>query len=279
MEKELKEREIITEEDIDKNNNENRNFYVYEHIRKDNNTCFYVGKGTENRAYDLDRSNFHNSVCEEYGCRVKIIKDGLTEKEAFALETERIEDYVITFGYGIPIDGYRDYSNNYLTNFTWGGEGTSGYKHSEEYKKIMSEKNKGEKNPMFGKHCSEETKEKISEKVSGKNNPMYGKNAYANKTEEEMEIIGKKISEKVSGEKNGMYGKNPYANKTEEEMKIILEKRSKKVICITTGEEFNSIKYAGYHYGISPDTISACCKGKRKSSGVLNHVPLQWKYA
>ena len=57
------------------------------------------------------------------------------------------------------------------------------------------------------------------------------------------------------------------------------QKISKKVICITTGETFNSMKDAGYHYGISPDTISACCKGKRKSSGVLNHVPLQWKYA
>ena len=55
-------------------------------------------------------------------------------------------------------------------------------------------------------------------------------------------------------------------------------KLRKKVTCITTGEIFNIIKYAGYHYGISPDTISACCKGKRKTSGVLNHVPLQWKY-
>ena len=50
--KEIEEREIITtEEDIDKNNpayfennenenNENREFYVYEHIRLDNNNCF-----------------------------------------------------------------------------------------------------------------------------------------------------------------------------------------------------------------------------------------------
>ena len=87
-EKEIEEIEIMTtEEDMDKNNNESRKFYIYEHIRLDNNTCFYVGKGTGNRAYDLDRSNFHNGVCKEYGCRVKIIKDGLTEEEAFELET------------------------------------------------------------------------------------------------------------------------------------------------------------------------------------------------
>ena len=277
-EKEMEEREIMTtEDDMDENNNEDRKFYVYEHIRKDNNTCFYVGKGTGDRAYNLDRGNFHNGVCKEYGCGVKIIKDGLTEEEALKLETERIEDYVITFGYGIPIDGYRDFSNNYLTNFTWGGEGISGYKFSEETKQKMSEAKKGKKHSEEakrkisesekGKKKSEETKQKMSESHKGKN-------PYANKTDEEMETIVRKMSEshegKLAGEKHHFYGKE-----MSEERK---QKISKKVICITTGEIFNSRKYAGYHYGISPDTISACCKGKRKSSGVLNHVPLQWKY-
>ena len=261
-------------------NNENREFYVYEHIRLDNNTCFYVGKGHGNRAYNLDRGNFHNSVRDEYGCRVEIIKDGLTEEEAFKLETERIEDYVITFGYGIPIDGYRDFSNNkYLTNFTWGGEGASGLK------------------------LSEETKEKISEKLKGEKNPMFGKNPYANKTEEEMEIIRGKMSEshkgKQTGKNNSFYGKhhseeskqkmsesnkgkNSFENKTKEKMEIIGKKISeacsKKVICITTGEIFNSIKKAGNYYNVAKNTISFCCKKKYKSAGKLNGVRLQWKY-
>ena len=170
MEKELEEikaiEEMTTEEDTDENNNENRKFYVYEHIRLDNNTCFYVGKGKGDRAYDLDRGNFHNGVRDEYGCRVEIIKDGLTEEEAFKLETERIEDYVITFGYGISIDGYRDFSNNkYLTNFTWGGEGCSGYKHSEEEKQKMSKSLKGKNK---GKHHSEEHNKKVSKSLEGK---------------------------------------------------------------------------------------------------------------
>ena len=308
---------MTTEEDMDKNNNENRRFYVYEHIRKDNNTCFYVGKGTGNRAYNLDRGNFHNGVRDKYGCRVKIIKDGLTEEEAFKLETERIEDYVITFGYGIPIDGYKDFSNNkYLTNFTWGGEGVSGLnpyanKTPEEIEIIrrkISEKNKGKnkgKNPYANK--TEEEMEiirrKISEKNKGKNSfenkteeemeiirrkiseKAKGNNPYANKTPEEMEIIGIKISEKVSGEKNGMWGKNPYANKTEEEMEIISKKKSEnsgrkqKVICITTGKIFNTINAASHYYNVAHNNISNCCRKVRKNAGKLSDgTPLQWKY-
>ena len=283
MEKELEERELMTtEEDMDENNNENREFYVYEHIRLDNNTCFYVGKGHGNRAYNLDRSNFHNSIRDEYGCRVEIIKDGLTEEEAFKLETERIEDYVITFGYGIPIDGYRDFSNNkYLTNFTWGGEGTSGLN-------------------AFANKTPEEM-EIIGRKMSEKSK---GRNPYANKTEEEMEIIRGKMSEshkgKQTGKNNHFYGKhhseeakrknseahkgkNSFENKTKEEMETIVkkisEKLSKKVICITTGEIFNSIKKAGDYYNVAKNTISKCCKEKYKSAGKLpDGTKLQWKY-
>ena len=247
MEKELEELELMNE-------NENREFYVYVHIRKDNNTVFYVGKGTKNRAYDLDRGNFHNGVRDKYGCRVEIIKDGLTESQAFRLESKMIKYYVITLGYGIPIDGYRDYSNNkYLTNFTWGGEGTSGHKRSEESK----EKMRGEKNPMFGKNLYanktpeeiEKIKRKISEKAKGR------------KHSEEQ---NKKISEAMKGEKNGMWGK-PAPNRS-------------KVMCITTGENFDCIKDAAEKYNIYCTSISHCCNGKYKHAGKLNGVRLQWKY-
>lgn len=308
-EKEIEEREIMTtEEDIDENNNEDRRFYVYEHIRKDNNTCFYVGKGTGDRAYNLDRGNFHNGVCKEYGCRVKIIKDGLTEKEAFALERERIEDYVITFGYGAPIDGYRDYSNNYLTNFTWGGEGTSGMNPWNKGKKGIQA---GENNPFYGKHHTEEAKQKIGEKLKGKmvgeKNGMFGKNPW-NKgkkglfhhSEETKQRMSEKCKGKYAGERNPMFGKNAYANKTPEEMEEIAKKKSnsmkgkklsedakqkiskklsKKVICITTGVTFNNLKEASDHYNISKSGISLCCNEKYKYAGKLQDgTKLQWKY-
>jgi len=53
----------------------------------------------------------------------------------------------------------------------------SGRKHSDESKQIMSDNNKGEKNPMFGKNQnhSDETRKKISDAMTGENNPNYGK--------------------------------------------------------------------------------------------------------
>ena len=219
-------------------NNENREFYVYEHIRLDNNTCFYVGKGKGNRAYKPKRNKFYNNVRNSCGCRVEIIKDGLTEEEALKLETERIEDYVITFGYGIPIDGYRDFSNNkYLTNMTWGGEGVSGL------------------------------------------------NPYANKSEEEMKTISKKKSEAMKGKKNSeehnrKISESSKGKKMSDEAKRKMsESHIKKVICITTGETFDSMSDAAIHYNVVISSISKCCRGARDSAGELNGVRLQWKYS
>ena len=135
------------------NKEENREFYVYKHIRKDNNTCFYVGKGKSGRIYKPKRNKHYNRIRKKYGCYVVKIKENLTEKEAFALEREIIEDYVFVFGYGINIKGYYKGYNEigHLTNCTWGGEGVSGGQLSEEHKKKISEKVSGEKNGMWGK--------------------------------------------------------------------------------------------------------------------------------
>ena len=270
MEKEIK--VIITEEDIDKNNtayNENREFYVYEHIRLDNMTCFYVGKGKGERAYDLVRNEHHDRISNIHGHAVLIIKDNLTEEEAFELERDTIEDYVFNLGYGIDINGYRDYSNKkYLTNCTWGGEGVSGANKgkqlSEEHKKKISEAFKGKNNPMYGKQFSEEHKQKLSEahkgKIAGKNHPMYGKH-HSKETKIKLSESnkGKKLSEEIKKK----ISENSY--------------RKQKVICITTGKIFNSIKDASNYYKCNG--ISACCREVCKYAGKLpDGTTLKWKY-
>lgn len=91
-------------------------FYVYEHIRKDTNTVFYVGKGRRYRAWDIHGRSKHwkNIVNKAKGFEVKIIAEALDEKTALNIEIERIAH--------LKNSGFK------LSNKTIGGEGASGYK-------------------------------------------------------------------------------------------------------------------------------------------------------
>ena len=106
----------------------NNIFYVYEHIRNDNNHIFYVGKGKENRAYNKSSRNTYwkNVVKKSNGFTVRFILTNINEELALLCEEEVISSYKRK---GIK-----------LTNITSGGEGVSGLKHSEITKSILREK-------------------------------------------------------------------------------------------------------------------------------------------
>jgi len=95
------------------------------------------------------------------------------------------------------IGQYDTYNSGY--NMTLGGEGISGWNHTEESNKKNSESHKGEKSSWWGKRHSEETKKKLSKGKKGENNPNYNKHP----TKETRE----KMSKANKGEKNSMYGK------------------------------------------------------------------------
>jgi group I intron endonuclease len=82
-------------------------------------------------------------------------------------------------------------------NMTDGGEGTSGYIPSEEHRAKLSEANKGEKHPMYGKKHTDEARATMSEAQKGENNPNYGKTLSAEHKA--------KISEANKGENNVNY--------------------------------------------------------------------------
>lgn len=139
---------------------EEKIYYVYAYVRLDTNTYFYIGKGKDNRYLRLDNRKQHfMNIFNKVPCVVEILKDNLTEDEAFQLEVDTIYDLVFNEGYSIDIKGIKRNDNDcHLVNCTWGGEGTSGLsiKQSQETIDKRVAKNIGQKR-------TEEQKQHLSE--------------------------------------------------------------------------------------------------------------------
>jgi len=139
-------------------------YYTYAYLREDGRP-YYIGKGCGRRAY------------EKNGRRIKIprrdliliLKRNLTEEEAFRHEV-----------YMISVLG-REINGGILLNFTDGGEGASGNKHTLETRQKMSNTRKGKKQSkewvenrikaVTGRKRKPHTKEhkqKISQSMKGK---------------------------------------------------------------------------------------------------------------
>lgn len=109
------------------------NFYVYEHWRTDRDECFYVGKGTGGRAYNMSKRNkYHKAIVakllrEGFAVEIRIVASGLSSQDSFSLEIERI-----AFWRSVNVD---------LTNMTDGGDGANNP--SEETRKKLAEYRKG----------------------------------------------------------------------------------------------------------------------------------------
>jgi hypothetical protein len=109
-------------------------YYVYQHVRPDNGTPFYVGKGKGNRCFSTtSRNKFWHSIVKSVGFKVEIIASNLNELEAYYLEAFYIK------GYG-RID-----SGGILVNQTDGGDGQSGSKWPESRRHYMSQKITGKR--------------------------------------------------------------------------------------------------------------------------------------
>ena len=157
---------------------EDRSFYVYAHYRLDTMEPFYIGKGKDGRKDILSRNTIHDNISKKHGHAVVILYDNLTEEEAFFYEREVIEDLVFNEGYEIHCKNCGEFTRkfSYLTNFSFGGEGTSGYNYSEESKKKMrvvakkrfKDKKEREKISISVKKYFQDPKER--EKISGEKN-------------------------------------------------------------------------------------------------------------
>lgn len=151
-----------------------------------------------------------------------------------------------------------------------------GKKHTEESKRLLSEKAKGRKASEEtkkklseinkGKVISQETRDKISKALSGDRNPMYGKRMNP-KTKET-------LIKSNSGPRNGLYGKSI----PDHVRKASIEAISKPVINCR-GQVFSSRKEASEAFGLNSDSgIQNNISGRSKSAGKYpDGTPVTWK--
>ena len=159
-----------------------KEYYIYRHIRLDTGLPFYIGKGSgKGRANSKDRNPYWHNIVNKVGYKVEIMLYNLSEKEAFDKEK-----------YFIRLYGRRDLETGILINMTNGGEGASGYKHTEETKKKLSISHKGKK-------MSDKSKKKMSESHKGKKLSAETKKKLSNaqKGKDFSDIHRAKLSKKV----------------------------------------------------------------------------------
>ena len=165
---------------------------VYEHLRNDTNEVFYVGIGEEEkRAFSKkNRNKYWKNIINKVGYSVNIIHKDIEWEDACKIEKLLIEKY-----------GRKDLGLGNLVNMTDGGEGALGLIRSEETRQKMSEANKGERNPNFGKTPSEESRLKMSKAQKGRtfSEESRLKMSKAKKGKTHSEEVRQKISEGNKG--------------------------------------------------------------------------------
>ena len=171
------------------------------YIYKTTNTLngkIYIGRYNGNDSSYLGSGMCFKRAVKRYG-RKNFVKEILEDNiESHEELNEREMYWIALFNANDPTIGY---------NLTKGGDGAFGYKHTQEWKDGLSERVKGEKHPLFGKHHSQETRAKMSEvrigKYVGVNSPNYG----LQRSQETRDKISRGRIGKYRGENNLNYGK------------------------------------------------------------------------
>ena len=189
-----------------------------------------------------------------------IVASELTKTEANKLEKELIEKF-------------KTQDNRYGYNLTVGGDGVVGWEPSDEWRKKNSQRNKGENNPMYGKHHTEQARQKQSlakqGRYDGNKNPMYGVHRYGQDSPNYGKSMSDEQKEKISKARTGKYNGLNSSN-------------CKPIFCVELNRIFWGAKQAYDEFGFSKSGISNCLRGVYAYSGRHpdnKERELHWLYA
>ena len=242
-------------------------YTVYKHTTPSGKV--YIGATRQNpkRRWRNGKGYMHNKrFCDairKYGwdnIEHEVISTGLDKEQAYAMEAGLIAKYDSTN----QAKGY---------NMSIGGERSAlGICRSSETRRKISESKKGVNHPNYGKHLSSETRRKMSEANKGRRHSEESRRkiSEANKGHTVSSDTRQKISEALKGANNPNYGKH-LSSETRRKMS---EAKCKKVVCVETGEAYQSLSEASKAAGVSPSAISNALRGKSKMSGGYH-----WTYA
>lgn len=197
-------------------------WYVYvDYTMNDAKIPFYVGKGNLDRVKNPLRNSKHSYVSKHFGCDRRIVFETYDEHEALAHEIYLIRA-LKTF--------INDNPNSLVSNFTRGGEGISGFTHTEETRKKLRAMFRGKPQPpgvmlqlhqsnigkkrtfkqrrnislsAKGRIISLAQREQISKTLTGRSTMRKGI-SHSNETREKIRIA---VRGKQSGCLNGFFGK------------------------------------------------------------------------
>lgn len=242
--------------------------YVYRHIRLDKNQPFYIGIGLKDdnyaRAYNKsNRTKFWKTIAAKGGFEVEILFDNLTCEQA----KEKEKEFITLYG--------KKQCGGLLVNLTNGGDGTLGYIHTEETRKILSKPRTEEYKKKLsvakkGIKLSQQTKEKMRIAQTGRKQGEACKEKLRNRVFSEetrakisMAMKGRVFSEeskiKMQEAQKGKIAWNKGKNWTEEtkakmrrpkteKQKEALRKPKKKMTCPHCGLEGGGGNMKRYHF-------------------------------
>ena len=140
--------------------NHMKGIYQYRDLKTDK--IVYIGKDSNidkevRRNAHLKRSTYN---AQQFN---RVLQNNPTRYQYEIIYAGDFDDYLLNT---LEINSIAE--ENPKFNFTKGGEGSIGFKHSEESKRKMSEARKNKKSGFFGKNHTFESRRKMSERKRGK---------------------------------------------------------------------------------------------------------------